>query len=138
MRLATLLLALTLVAGCGTADRGADELADVARELAPASSALVEVDEGSCVQLAGNPACARLYLTAAGTEQERVAELERTARAAGWEVVSTELRVDGTLVELGREGYRAFAAIWEDERAGPCHEQPDTSCADEIQVVEDV
>jgi hypothetical protein len=98
----------------------------------------VAIDEGSCVQLAGNPACARIYLTAPGTEPERVAELARTAREAGWEVVSEEPRVDGTLVELGREGYRAFVAVWEDERAGPCRDEPDESCADEIQVLEDV
>ena len=45
---------------------------------------------------------------------------------------------DGILVELGREGYRAFAAIWEDAHAAPCREQPDTSCADELQVIEDI
>ena len=52
-----------------------------------------------------------------------------------WDLTPGDAR---QLVELGREGYRAFVAIWEDERAAACQEQPDTSCADELQVIEEV
>ena len=42
------------------------------------------------------------------------------------------------VARFGRDGYRAFAAIWDDEHAAPCREAPDDSCADEVQVIEDV
>ena len=103
----------------------------------PAGAEVVETSEGSCPQIAGNPSCARVFYVAEGSEEERADALEEAARAAGWEVVSREPRLDGILVELGREGYRAFAAVWEEERAAPCREQPDTDCADELQLIED-
>lgn len=136
--LATLLLT-ALLAGCSVADPPAGErLGELGEELVPAGAELVETDEGSCPQIAGNPSCARVFYVSDGSEDERADALEEAARAAGWEVVSREPRSDGILVELGREGYRAFAAIWEDERAGPCREEPDTDCADELQLIEDV
>ena len=114
-----------------------EQLGELGEELVPDGAEIVETREGSCPQIAGNPSCARVFFVAEGTENERADELEKAARAAGWEVVSREPRRDGVLVELGREGYRAFAAIWEDARAVPCLEQPDTDCADEVQVLED-
>lgn len=136
--LATLLLT-ALLAGCSVSDPPAGErLGELGEELVPAGAELVETDEGSCPQIAGNPSCARVFYVSDGSEDERADALEEAARAAGWEVVSREPRSDGILVELGREGYRAFAAIWEDERAGPCREEPDTDCADELQLIEDV
>ncbi|MGH3042708.1 MAG: hypothetical protein ACRDNG_13400 [Gaiellaceae bacterium] len=130
---------VAVLAGCSTADPPARErLGDLGEELVPAGAELVETQEGSCPQIAGNPSCARVYYTAKGTEDERADALEESARAAGWEVVSREPRADGTLVELGREGYRAFAAVWEDGRAASCREQPDPACAEELQVIEDV
>ena len=104
----------------------------------PEGAEIVETREGACPQLAGNPSCARVFFVDDGSEDERADALEEAARAAGWEIVSREPRRDGILVELGREGYRAFAAVWEEARAGPCREQPGTDCADEIQVVEDL
>jgi hypothetical protein len=137
--LAAVLLAAALVAGCSVSDPPESErLGGLGEELVPAGSEIVETDEGSCPQISGNPSCARVFFVAEGSEDERADALEEAARAAGWEVVSREPRNDGTLVELGREGYRAFAAIWEDERAGPCRERPDTDCADELQLIEDV
>jgi hypothetical protein len=137
--LATALLAAALAAGCSVSDPPESErLGDLGEEIVPAGSELVETDEGSCPQIAGNPSCARVYFVSEGSEDERADALEEAARAAGWEVVSREPRSDGTLVELGREGYRAFAAIWEDERAAACREQPDKDCADELQLIEDV
>ena len=88
-------------------------------------------------QLAGNPSCARVFFTSAEPAADRAGALEDAARAAGWEVVSREPRSDGILVELGREGYRGFAAIWEDERAR-LPRGSHTDCADELQVFEDV
>jgi hypothetical protein len=80
----------------------------------------------------------RLFLAADLPEKRRADELEQAARAAGWEVVSRRRLADGTAFELRREDYRAYAAVWGDERAAPCREgQPDRDCADEIQVVED-
>jgi hypothetical protein len=133
------LLAAFLLGGCSTGDPPDQErLGDLGEELVPAGAELVETSEGSCPQIAGNPSCARVHFTSALGEEERADAFEAAARAAGWEVVSREPRADGVLVELGRDGYRAFAAIWEDAHAAPCREEPDTSCADEVQVIEDV
>jgi hypothetical protein len=139
LRLAPLLAAAALAAGCSVSDPPASEqLGRLGEELVPSESELLETDEGSCPQIGGNPSCARVYFTWALPVKERADAFEEAARAAGWEVVSREPRSDGILVELGREGYRAFAAIWEDERAAACQEEPDTSCADEVQLIEDV
>jgi hypothetical protein len=133
------LLAAALLAGCSASDPPERErLGDLGEALVPAGAEVVESSEGSCPQVAGNPSCARVFFTSDLSEEERADALENAARAAGWEVVSREPRADGVLVELGREGYRAFAAIWEDAHAAPCREQPDTACADEVQVIEDV
>lgn len=137
-RLAPLACAAALLAaGCSATDPPETErLGDRGEELVPAGSELLDVREGACPQLAGNPSCARVYFTSAAPEDERADALEDAARAAGWDVVSREPRSDGILVELGREGYRAFAAIWEEERARACNAAPDTECADELQVFE--
>lgn len=136
---AVALTAVLLTVGCSAADPPATErLGKLGEELVPAGSELLETREGSCPQIAGNPSCARVFFTSDLPEEERADALEEAARAAGWEVVSREPRADGILVELGREGYRVFAAIWEDERATACHQEPDTDCADELQVIEDV
>jgi hypothetical protein len=133
------LLAAAVLTGCSASDPPERErLGDLGEALVPAGAELVESSEGSCPQVAGNPSCARVFFTSDLPEEERADALEDAARAAGWEVVSREPRADGVLVELGREGYRAFAAIWEDAHAAPCREQPDTACADEVQVIEDV
>jgi hypothetical protein len=136
---AAALLAAALAAGCAALDPPASErLGQLGEELVPPGGELVETREGSCPQIAGNPSCARVFFLAPGTtEGERADELEASAEAAGWEVVSREPRADGILVELGRDGYRAFAAIWEDERAEACRAEPDTDCADELQLIED-
>jgi hypothetical protein len=136
---ASVLAALALAAGCSVSDppKG-EQLGDLGEELVPAGAELVETDEGSCPQIAGNPSCARVFFVAEGSEEERADALEEAARAAGWDVVSRKPRRDGILVELGREGYRAFAAIWEEARAAPCLAEPDTDCADELQLIEDV
>lgn len=140
VRLAALvLLAALLATGCSAADPPATErLGELGEELVPQGSELLETREGSCPQIAGNPSCARVFFTSGLPEEERADALEEAARTAGWEVVSREPRSDGTLVELGREGYRAFVAIWGDERAEACREEPDDSCADELQVIEDL
>lgn len=137
MRLVLLTCVLVLAAGCtleGTPDAGAEELSRQAQTLVPESADVVEVSEGACVQLDGNPACARIFLTSDGDEDERADELERTAQAAGWDVVSRERMGGGTALELERQGYRAIAAVW----TTPCPTgEPDAACADEIQVIED-
>jgi len=133
--LVSVLVTAALTAGCSVSDTPEEELlGSLGEELVPEGAEIVETREGACPQLAGNPSCA-LVLRAVGDEEDA---LEEAARAAGWEIVSREPRRDGILVELGREGYRAFAAVWEEARAGPCREQPGTDCADEIQVVEDL
>jgi hypothetical protein len=138
-RLAPLLAASALIVGCSVSDPPAGErLGSLGEDLVPPGSELLETDEGSCPQIAGNPSCARVYFTSSLPAEERADAFEEAARAAGWEVVSREPRSDGILVELGRDGYRAFAAIWEDERAAACQEAPDRSCADEVQLIEDV
>ena len=137
--LVSVLVTAALVVSCSVSDTPEEELlGSLGEELVPAGAEIVETREGACPQLAGNPSCARVFFVADGSEDERADALEEAARAAGWEIVSREPRRDGILVELGREGYRAFAAVWEDARAGPCREQPGTDCADEIQVVEDL
>jgi hypothetical protein len=137
-RLATMLVLAVLAAGCSADPPASERLGPLGEELVPPGSELLETDEGSCPQIAGNPSCARVYFTSPLPAEERANALEDAARAAGWEVVSREPRSDGILVELGRDGYRAFAAIWENERAAACQEEPDTSCADEVQLIEDV
>jgi hypothetical protein len=122
----------------GSEDPGLDALRKEADTLVPASSEVVETAEGACVQFVGNPACVRIFLAADLPELSRADELEEAARAAGWEVVSRKRLVNGTAIELRREGYRAYAAVWGEERAAPCREgAPDRDCADEIQVIED-
>jgi hypothetical protein len=138
-RLLVLALAVAaLVAACSTDPPASEQLGKLGEELVPPGSEILETREGSCPQIAGNPSCARVFFTSDQSEDQRADALEDAARGAGWEVVSREPRRDGVLVELGREGYRAFVAIWEDEHAAPCREQPDTSCADELQVIEDI
>jgi hypothetical protein len=138
-RLLALLLLAAALTGCSVADPPEGErLGDLGEEMLPAGAELVEIDEGSCPQIAGNPSCARVFFVAEGSEDTRADALEEAARSAGWEVVSREPRRDGIVLELGREGYRAFAAIWEEARAAPCLEDPDTDCADELQLIEDV
>jgi outer membrane murein-binding lipoprotein Lpp len=136
MRLAALSLVLVL-AGCssgGTPDAGADELSRQAETLIPEAAEVVNTMEGACVQIDGNPACARIFLTSDGDEDERAEELVRTAEAAGWEVAERERKSGGTAIEFEREGYRAIAAVW----TTPCPEgEADEACADEIQVIED-
>lgn len=135
--LAVCLAACTL-AGCAAGDAPESErLGDLGEALVPAGAELVKSSEGSCPQIAGNPSCALVYFTSAQATEERADGLAAAARAAGWEVVSREPRSDGILVELGRDGYRAFVAVWGEEHAAPCRDRPDTSCADEIQLIED-
>jgi hypothetical protein len=137
--LPALSLATAILAACSAADSSdREQLGDVGEELVPAGAEIVETSEGACPQIAGNPSCARVFFTSDLPERERADALEEAARAAGWDVVSREPRRDGILVELGREGYRAFAAVWEEARAAPCRDAPAKDCADEIQVIEDV
>ena len=139
-RLVAAACAALLAGACGTRseDPGLDALRQEADKLVPASSQVVDTAEGACVQFVASPACVRLFLAADLPEKRRADELERAARAAGWEVVSRRRLTDGTAFELRREDYRAYAAVWGDERAAPCREgRPDRDCADEIQVVED-
>lgn len=138
MRLLALACVLVFSAGCvtgGTPDAGADELSRQAQTLVPESADVVDISEGACVQIDGNPACARIFLALEGDEDERAAELVRTAEAAGWEVAERERQGGGTAIEFEREGYRAIAAVW----TTPCPPdgEPDEACADEIQVIED-
>jgi hypothetical protein len=136
MRLAALVCLLIVVAGCsgGEPDPGADELRVQAEALVPPTADVLDISEGACVQIDGNPACARVFLTSDGEEDERADELVSTAEAAGWEVAERERRGGGTSIVLEREGYRAIAAVW----TTPCPEgEADEACADEIQVIED-
>lgn len=133
-------LAAALASGCSASDPPSSErLGALGEELVPAGGELLETREGSCPQLAGNPSCARVFFLSPGaTEAERADALEAAAGPAGWTLVSREPRADGILVELGRQGYRAFAAIWDDPRSEACHADPDPDCADELQLIEDV
>jgi hypothetical protein len=137
MRLAAFACLLVLAAGCssgGTPDAGADELSAQAQTLIPEAAEVVNVTEGACVQIDGNPACARIFLTSDTDEEERADELVRTAEAAGWTVAERERQGGGTALEFEREGYRAIAVVW----STPCPEgEADEACADEIQVIED-
>ena len=137
MRLVALACVLVLASGCvtgGTPDAGAEELSRQAQTLVPDSAEVVEITEGACVQIDGNPACARIFLALDGSEAERADELVRTAEAAGWEVAKRDELGGGTALELERQGYRAIAAVW--TTACPAGEA-DEACADEIQVIED-
>ena len=139
-RVAVTALTSLVLAACGTPseDPGLGALREEADALVPASSEVVETVEGACVQFVANPACVRIFVAADLPEDRRADALEETARAAGWEVVSRRRLADGTAIELRRDDYRAYAAVWGDKRAAPCREgEPDRDCADEIQVVED-
>ncbi len=139
-RLAVAALTALVLAACGTRseDPGLDALREEADGLVPASSEVVDTEEGACVQFVASPACIRIFLTADLPEERRADELEQAARAAGWEVVSRRRLANGTAIELRRDDYRAYAAVWGEERAAPCREgPPDRDCADELQVVED-
>ena len=139
-RSAAVALTALVLAACGTRseDPGLDALREEADALVPPSSEVVDTAEGACVQFVGNPACVRIFVAADLPEDRRADALEETARAAGWEVVSRRRLANGTAIELLRDDYRAYAAVWGEERAAPCRAgQPDRDCADEIQVVED-
>ena len=139
-RLAVTALTALVLAACGTRseDPGLDALREEAEALVPASSEVVDTVEGACVQFLANPACIRIFLAADLPEERRADELEQAARAAGWEVVSRKRLANGTAIELRSDDYRAYAAVWDEERAAPCRAgQPNRDCADEIQVVED-
>jgi hypothetical protein len=139
-RLVVTALTALVLAACGTRseDPGLDTLREEADALVPASSEVVDTVEGACVQFVTSPACIRMFLAADLPEERRADELEQAARAAGWEVVSRRRLANGTAIELRRDDYRAYAAVWGEERAAPCREgAPDRECADELQVVED-
>ena len=139
-RLALTALTVLVLAACGTSseDPGLAGLREQADALVPTSSEVIDRQEGACVQFLANPACIRIFLVADLPEERRADDLEETARAAGWEVVSRRRLADGTAIELRRDDYRAYAAVWDEERAAPCRTgRPDRDCADEIQVVED-
>ncbi|MGH3024087.1 MAG: hypothetical protein ACRDNI_10555 [Gaiellaceae bacterium] len=126
---------LLVLTGCstGSPDPGLPELRRQADALVPASSEVVDVTEGACLQVEGNPACVRIYLTGDLPEGARADALEQAARNAGWEIVLREKVPAGTAFELEREGYQAFAAVW----TISCPEgRVDRACADEIQVLE--
>jgi hypothetical protein len=134
------LLAAAFLAACSTGapESELSDLRAAARGLVPASSEVLETKEGACVQLRGNPDCTRVYFTSDLPEASRVDELMAAARGSGWEIVSRRRVEGGTVLELRREGYRAFAAIRADERAAACRlGPPEATCADELQVVED-
>lgn len=135
----TTLTALVLAAcGARSEDPGLDALRVEAAALVPASSQVIDREEGACVQFVASPACIRIFVVADLPEVRRADELEAAARAAGWEVVSRRRLANGTAIELRRDDYRAYAAVWGEERAAPCRAgTPDRDCADEIQVVED-
>ena len=136
----TPVLASLLLVACSTGSPGADleDLRMAAHSLVPASARVIETDEGSCVQIEGNPDCARLFLVSPLPQSGRAAALEEKAVAAGWEVVARQPRRDGTLLELKSQNYRVFVAVWNDERSAPCRTgSPEQSCADELQIIED-
>ena len=136
MRLVAVLACVLVVAGCATTGtpEAAEELSRHSETLVPESAEVVDISEGVCVQLAGNPVCARIFLTLDGSEDERADELVRTAEAAGWAVAEREKLGGGTALVFERLGYRAFAAVWTTScPAG----KPDEACADEIQVIKD-
>ena len=137
MRLAALVCLVAVAAGCSTGepDPGAAELRAQAEALVPETAEVLDISEGACVQIDGNPACARVFLTSDGDEDQRADELVRAAEAAGWEVAERERQGGGTSIVFERAGYRAIAAVW----STPCPEgEADEACADEIQVIEDV
>ena len=98
----------------------------------------MEVREGSCPQLAEQPSCARVFFTSAEPAADRAGALEDAARAAGWEWSPESRAPTGSSSSSAVRDTEGFAAIWEDERAVACHQDPDTDCADELQVFEDV
>ena len=136
----TLLLASSLLAACSTGRPGADfaDLRMAAHSLVPASARVIETDEGSCVQLEGNPDCARIFLVSSLPQSGRADALEDKAVSAGWEVVTRQPTREGTLLELKSQNYRVYVAVWNDERSEPCRTgSPEQSCADELQIIED-
>jgi hypothetical protein len=134
MRLVTLASVLLLAAGCATEGAGAEDLSRQAQTLVPESAEVVDISEGACVQIERNPACARIFLTLDGSEDERADELVRTAEAAGWEVANRAARGGGPALARAPRGYRAIAAVW--TTTCPA-DDVDEACADEIQVIED-
>ena len=89
MQRALLAVCLTaaLAAGCSASDAPESErLGDLGEELVPQSAEVVQVDEGACPQLAGNPSCARVFFTSTLPEAQRADALAEAARAAGWKV----------------------------------------------------
>jgi hypothetical protein len=135
-----LLLASSLLAGCATGKPGADfeALRTAAHSLVPASARVIETDEGSCVQLEGNPDCARIFLVSSLPQSGRADALEKRAASSGWKVVTRQPTKDGTLLELRSQNYHVYVAVWNDERSAPCRTgPPERSCADELQIIED-
>jgi hypothetical protein len=136
----TLLLSSSLLVACSTGSPGADleHLRAAAHSLVPASARVIETDEGSCVQLEGNPDCARLFLVSPLPQSGRADALEAKAASAGWEVVTRQPTRDGTLLELRSQNYHVYVAVWNDERSAPCRTgSPERSCADELQIIEE-
>jgi hypothetical protein len=136
----TLLLSSSLLVACSTESPGADleQLRTAAHSLVPASARVVETDEGSCVQLEGNPDCARIFLVSSLPQSGRADALQEKAASAGWQVVTRRPTKEATLLELRSQNYRAYVAVWNDERSAPCRTgSPEKSCADELQIIED-
>ena len=133
-------LASLLLVACSTGSPGADleDLRMAAHSLVPASARVIETEEGSCVQIEGNPECARIFLVSPLPQSGRADALEQKAVAAGWEVAARQPTRDGTLLELRSQNYHVYVAVWNDERSAPCRTgSPEQSCADELQIIED-
>ena len=140
LRLAALGLLAVVAAACttGASERELAELREAGLVLVPPGGSVVGTSEGACVRLRGNPTCVRIYFTADLPVEERVDAVVEAGRAEGWRPVSRERVRDGTWLQLERDGFRAYIAMWDDEHSAPCREgRPARDCADELHVIED-
>ena len=145
-----LLLALAAAVGLGVlalrhgapssslrdADRRA-ELNAAARSLLPGSFRELASGDGQCVMFAEYPSCLTLVFARQGEARARaVADVRRTAGAAGWERTDTEDFASATTLHFHRGGLTAWVSIGDDAPTA-CGGPAVDDCparADELQV----
>lgn len=126
-------LVLAVLAGCG--GPAEEDLVAGARSLLPARSEIVHQVRGDCVELAPSPSCVHIYFVAnIVSEEDRIADVLRTARASAWVLDTREAFPGGTELRFHTEDATATVSLGTTAEAKRCVRRPSRGCADIVMV----